>query len=172
MLQALAAKRLGPDYTSLEKRIQTEDFATDSYQNLLFSILLFRKQTFRYPHHITIVSHAFKRARFLNIHCQSIGWPLERVSYVGINPPEEITAEGELIENEAKAVAAWREDLYGTRQELASKRLKRGWDPLQVEELLLLHGGDSVEKSVCDLLKYDGGTDGQTLFPEALPWNS
>lgn len=172
MLQALAAKRLGSDYASLEERIYTEDFATDSYQNLLFSILLFRKQTLRYPHHITIVSHAFKRDRFLNIHCRSIGWPLDRISYVGINPPEEITAEGELNENEAKAVAAWREDLYGTRHELASKRLKRGWHPLQVEEQPLLHDGDSLEKTVCDLLKYDGGTDGQTLFPEPLPWRS
>lgn len=172
MLQALAAKHLAPDSASLEKRIYTEDSATDSYQNLLFSILLFRKQTLRYPHHITIVSHAFKRDRFLNIHCKSIAWPLDRISYVGINPPEDITAEGELNENEAKAVAAWREDLYGTRHELALKRLRRGWHPLQVEEQLLLRDGDPLEKSVSDLLEYDGGRDGQTLFPEALPWNS
>ena len=98
--------------------------------------------------------------------------PLNKVSYVGINPPEEITAEGELNENEAKAVSAWREDLYGTHQELASKRLKRGWDPLQAEEQLLLHDGGSFEQRVSNLLKYDGGTDGQTLYPAALPWNA
>ena len=42
-----------------------EEMATDSYQNLLFSIIAFRKVRGVYPKHITIITHDFKRKRFL-----------------------------------------------------------------------------------------------------------
>ena len=45
--------------------ILLEELATDSYQNLLFSILKHKIATGVYPYHITIVTHEFKRRRFL-----------------------------------------------------------------------------------------------------------
>lgn len=46
-------------------RCATENLATDSYQNLLFSIIEFYKITSKWPEMITIVTHAFKQERFL-----------------------------------------------------------------------------------------------------------
>ena len=49
-----------------------ESHATDSYQNVLFSLLHFRRKTSSSPTHITIISHEFKRARFLELHIPAI----------------------------------------------------------------------------------------------------
>lgn len=49
-------------------RFATEDLATDSYQNLLFSIIKFYKITHRWPEMITVITHAFKQDRFLVVH--------------------------------------------------------------------------------------------------------
>ncbi|KAL2048836.1 hypothetical protein ABVK25_010894 [Lepraria finkii] len=49
---------------SVHHRIAAETHAVDSHQNLLFSILHFHHQLSHYPNHITLISHAFKRARF------------------------------------------------------------------------------------------------------------
>lgn len=49
-------------------RILLEENATDSFQNLLFSILLFRRTTGNYPETITVITHAFKTERFMVSH--------------------------------------------------------------------------------------------------------
>lgn len=46
-------------------RILAEDAATDSYQNLLFSLVLYYEVHKEWPHTITVVTHAFKENRFL-----------------------------------------------------------------------------------------------------------
>ncbi|KAK0517448.1 hypothetical protein JMJ35_000603 [Cladonia borealis] len=63
--------------------LHPEPYATDSYQNTLFSLLLFRRLTNHYPNHITIISHDFKRARFLELHIPAIRWPKDRVNFIG-----------------------------------------------------------------------------------------
>lgn len=68
-------------------RLLLEERATDSYQNLLFSILLFKQTYGCYPYEIVMVTHAFKRDRFLYLHAKAIRWPLNRIRVVGINPP-------------------------------------------------------------------------------------
>ena len=64
-----------------------EERATDSYQNVLFSVLGFRRRTGYYPERLTIVTHAFKNERFLHLHSKALKWPAERVKVLGINPP-------------------------------------------------------------------------------------
>jgi hypothetical protein len=54
--------------------IIAETHATDSYQNLLFSLLRFRLHTGHYPRRITVVTHEFKRRRFLECHFPAIGF--------------------------------------------------------------------------------------------------
>lgn len=71
----------------LEENLLLEEAATDSYQNLLFSILLFRRRTGYYPTNLTIITHAFKIDRFLNLHTKALRWPACRVKVLGINPP-------------------------------------------------------------------------------------
>ncbi|KAL2006917.1 hypothetical protein VTN00DRAFT_9585 [Thermoascus crustaceus] len=110
--------------------IITDPHATDSYQNVLFSLLRFRLYTGTYPDRITLVTHEFKRRRFLECHFPAVGWPSQpsRVRIVGINPPPEITTPESLIAGEEKSgIGLWRGDRYGVGAELMGKRRKRGW---------------------------------------------
>ncbi|KAK1492824.1 hypothetical protein CTAM01_09775 [Colletotrichum tamarilloi] len=73
-----------PPITSL---IHTDTLALDSYHNILHSLLLFRRLYATYPRTLTVVSHAFKKPRIVDSHCAAIGFPLDQVRYVGIDPP-------------------------------------------------------------------------------------
>ncbi|KID96500.1 DUF218 domain protein, partial [Metarhizium majus ARSEF 297] len=64
-----------------------EERALDSYHNVLFSLSLFYARFQRWPRHVVVVSHAFKRPRMLEGHCAAIGFPPDRVSFVGVDPP-------------------------------------------------------------------------------------
>jgi hypothetical protein len=44
-------------------RATVEEFALDSYENLLFSIARFREATGRWPEEITVVGYGMKRRR-------------------------------------------------------------------------------------------------------------
>ncbi|KAH0396441.1 release factor, partial [Aureobasidium melanogenum] len=46
-------------------RILCEDAATDSYQNLLFSLIKYYEVKGKWPRMITVITHSFKEARFL-----------------------------------------------------------------------------------------------------------
>ncbi|THW00968.1 hypothetical protein D6D26_05477, partial [Aureobasidium pullulans] len=68
-------------------RIVCEDAATDSYQNLLFSLIKYYEIKSKWPQMITVITHSFKEARFLECHADAIRWPGERIRVQGINPP-------------------------------------------------------------------------------------
>ncbi|OKL57967.1 hypothetical protein UA08_06789 [Talaromyces atroroseus] len=158
--------------------ILAEPHATDSYQNILFSLLVYRRNTQRpYPNRISIVTHDFKRDRFLHLHLPAIGIvaspgtealsSMIKVDIIGINPPERITPLAELVEGEKKrGYGLWKRDLYGTGELLGEKRRERGWALGTGEEEAVLEGEE--DEVVRKLVKWDG--DG--LFPEmdALPW--
>ncbi|KAJ5288930.1 hypothetical protein N7478_001960 [Penicillium angulare] len=159
-------------------RLITEDHATDSYQNVLFSVLRFRSQAGSYPRRVTVVTHEFKRARFMEYHFPALGlvpWTREGkaegnvlVSVIGINPPEEVTPLESLVRGESgKGIGLWKNDLYGNGPELASKRAQRGW--LETDNCLFLHA--NLEEVVEQLVCWNSG-EGNDLFPrmEELPW--
>ena len=72
-------------------RMAAETLATDSYQNILFSILLFRKICGGYPISVTIVTHDFKKKRFLDVHVPAFRWPHSSIQFKGLDPPEIVT---------------------------------------------------------------------------------
>ncbi|KAH9829758.1 hypothetical protein Tdes44962_MAKER02235 [Teratosphaeria destructans] len=148
------------------KRPIAEEWATDSYQNLLFSILKFHQTVGAFPTRVTVVTHAFKERRFLELHAKAIKWPYSRLRVLGLNPPftlEELeqTQWGE-YERAYKLFAA---DPYGVRAPLADKRAARNWKAESVEQ-----GFAGVEDVVKRLLGWDGGDGGAAIFPERLPW--
>ncbi|KAJ9247305.1 hypothetical protein DTO280E4_854 [Paecilomyces variotii] len=179
----------GPATSVNPARIIAETHATDSYQNVLFSLLRFRLYTGRYPDRITVVSHEFKRRRFLDYHFPAIGWIPRtiaenassmqgwegegcRVHFVGINPPPEITSPESLVEGEEKrGVALWEKDLYGTGPKLVEKRRKRGWGD-GMEDGIFVNVG--LEPVVERLVRWDGGAEKNEWFNEIdqLPWSS
>lgn len=140
--------------------ILLEEYATDSYQNLLFSILLFRQRTGKYPKQIRIITHAFKVRRFLELHAPTIRWPKDRVQVQGIDPVMSSTELDSTGLGEAqRGYAPWKRDPLGTGQLLAEKRKQRGWNERVVDEL-----GEGLEPSVKELLVGH--------VPERLPWDT
>jgi hypothetical protein len=55
------------------ENIALEDNATDTFQNVLFSILKFYDLKQKYPDKVIVVTHDFKRQRVL-LHRNAIGW--------------------------------------------------------------------------------------------------
>ncbi|KAL4796280.1 hypothetical protein BDV19DRAFT_388419 [Aspergillus venezuelensis] len=145
--------------------ILTETMATDSYQNVLFSLLRFRQFTGSYPLKVTVATHEFKRARFMECHFPALG--LDGMSeVVGINPPEFVTPLRDLEEGEEKrGIGLWRGDLYGVGDELMGKRVKRGWVAGAEWGVWV---GVGLEPVVEELACWDKGV----LFPRMheLPW--
>lgn len=141
-------------------RVLLEEDATDSLQNLLFSILLFRKTTGSYPKHIRLVTHAFKTKRFLELHATAIRWPQDRIQVQGIDPVMSSTELDSTLEGEElSGYGSWDEDPLGIGERLSSKRKQRGWNDKKLEEL-----GEGLEDSVKELLRGNA--------PARLPWEA
>ncbi|KAF2488450.1 hypothetical protein BU16DRAFT_473868 [Lophium mytilinum] len=141
-----------------EGRIMLEEHATDSYQNLLFPILLFRCTTGRYPEQIRIVTHAFKARRFLELHARAIRWPADRLRVQGIDPVMSAQELAETAEGEERfGYGPWVKDPFGVGDVLGKKRKGRGWDEGVMQEI-----GEGLEESVRVLLK---GQDPDDAFP-------
>lgn len=135
-----------------------EEQATDSFQNLLFSILLFRKATGNYPKQIRVITHAFKAKRFLELHASAIRWPKTRIQVQGIDPVMTMDALSSTLKGEEESgYAAWKADPMGTGDLLGGKRKSRGWDASKAEK----HFTD-LEESVKDLFQGTASDD--------LPW--
>ncbi|KAK8167792.1 hypothetical protein BKA80DRAFT_265172 [Phyllosticta citrichinensis] len=150
----------------LKSRTLVEDAATDSYQNLLFSILKFRRHFGRYPRSVRVITHAFKTRRFLDLHAEAIRWPSDRIHVQGIDPVSRAVDHAQNVDGESKrGLSAWIQDLYGMHAPLMEKRMARGW-----QQSALLDLGQGLEDDVKALLAYDGGKDGIALFEGPLPW--
>ncbi|KAF1931371.1 uncharacterized protein M421DRAFT_56873 [Didymella exigua CBS 183.55] len=142
----------------IKGRILLEEHATDSLQNLLFSILLFRQTIGRYPKNIRIITHAFKSKRFLELHAPAIHWPKDRVQVQGLDPVMSSTDIESTLKGEEKyGYTPWQHDPLGTGEILSEKRKQRGWKDEQATKL-----SDGLEASVKHLL------DGEAS--DELPW--
>ena len=94
-------------------RAVTEEFARDSFENLLFSICRFYEIVGKWPEQVTIVSWSFKKNRF-ELHRQAILWDPPRRGYVfdGVNDPVDLNG---AITGENVARQSFGVDPYGTR---------------------------------------------------------
>jgi hypothetical protein len=71
---------------TVRARTITEEYATDSFQNLLFSICRFYEITGNYPNMITMISYTFKQRRFETLHLPALHWPNHKFHYIGYDP--------------------------------------------------------------------------------------
>ncbi|PWN50688.1 hypothetical protein IE53DRAFT_82682 [Violaceomyces palustris] len=154
-------------------RMTTENFALDSFENLLFSIARFREYTGFYPERITVVGYAFKKARFEELHAKAIRWPTRTYiaggqrafSYVGIDDEGEdnsLAYQGERL----KGYSLFEKDMYGCHGKLKDKRIER--NPTR-----RFHPYFSSAPELADLLNWcppkDSGLQG--VYPMNLPWD-
>jgi len=191
--QAVAIERnlfsLDTTPPSLQQRIFIDRYATDSYQNILLSLVqwpLFVRQVLcndlpskqstgsemPWPTKLTIVSHEFKRARFLELHLPAIAWNRETV-FVGIDPPFDRVRMAEIEEGDRlRGYGAWKGDPYGIGEVPRGKRVKRGWDGnVFRREVLDSLGGMSVKEELERVVFWDGGGgEGRLLEGVSVPW--
>jgi hypothetical protein len=110
----------------LMNRIFLEEFAKDSYENLLFSICRFREITNHYPSKITVVGFDFKSYRFTELHRKAIHFPIQNFSYIGLHVNHRNFDYHQAQLGENIAVEEFMNDLYGCKNpELQIKRKKR-----------------------------------------------
>jgi len=109
---------------NIRARTTTEEFATDSFQNLLFSICRSKEVTRSYPSKITTVSYSFKRKRFEQLHAKALRWPSSKFNYIGTDPDEstgfdlKIATEGELN----NAARPFETDMYGCNTDILRQK--------------------------------------------------
>jgi len=99
----------------------TEEFARDSFENLLFGICRFKEFAGRYPSKVTLVSWAFKEQRF-HLHREAIGYPQSRFAYDGPNNPDALD---QALTAEANAIRNYTADPYSSTPFYQAKRAER-----------------------------------------------
>lgn len=105
----------------LSTRVATEDHARDSFENLLFGLCRFQQLTGDYPRTVTVVSWAFKQARF-ELHRRAIRFPASRFRFDAFNAPFDFT---DPWGGEDTALRLFIEYPYGSGGDLAKKRRQR-----------------------------------------------
>jgi hypothetical protein len=98
---------------SLEHRVFLEEYARDSFENLLFSVCRFREITGNYPSRISVVGFDFKGNRFQELHRKAIGFPSSNFTYVGVRTVHPHFDQSKAVRGENVAVQSFTKDLYG-----------------------------------------------------------
>ncbi|CCH46638.1 hypothetical protein BN7_6233 [Wickerhamomyces ciferrii] len=129
----LLAENLGL-LEGLTDRISTEEFARDSFENVLYSLSRFNEIVGNYPSKITVPGFEFKRSRFLDYHFPALKFPIENVNYIGVDPKPDYeigSLEHEKYFNDLSnaenrnALSLFAKDPFGTGEVLSTKRTKR-----------------------------------------------
>ena len=180
---ALSSSSITPE-EDVYARLTTEDFALDSFQNLLFSIARFKEFTGRYPNRISVVGYEFKKPRFENLHRAAIRWPENKFTYYGIDPYDSEHVH-EAIEGEVRVLVVffplllkaaskrkngfipYSKDAYGCHHPLLDKRQRR--NPFR-----RFHSYYLSAPELSQLLDWCPGSQENILiqtFFEPLPWD-
>ncbi|KAH3680061.1 hypothetical protein WICPIJ_008398 [Wickerhamomyces pijperi] len=116
-----------------DNNVLLEEYARDSFENLLFSLCLFQETHRCFPESISIVGFEFKRDRFVNYHAKALKIQ-DIVQYFGIDPTPEYDPQSsqyqryfdELKESEWRfSVKLFKDDLLGNGEKLKNKKLTR-----------------------------------------------
>ncbi|KAF3144316.1 hypothetical protein TWF594_004846 [Orbilia oligospora] len=167
---AYLSKLIEPN-SSLFNRSTTEEFARDSYENLLFSICRFHEYTSNYPTKLTVVGFEFKRERFNTQHRAAIRFPPDQFRYIGIDNTDDPEQLAGFIKGEKEGLLKqYRDDPHGcTDPELKDKR--KGRNPFRTR-----HGYEVTCPELKELMRWcmyeDAIKDGKTQqYPGDLPWS-
>ena len=138
-------------------RAFTENFARDSFENLLFSLCRFNELTGDYPVNMAVVSYDFKRQRFAEIHREALRFPQERFTFLGSSYPEENLAKAS--QGERGVYEKFQNDPYGVHGELKAKLYMR--DPF-VQGARYTNSCPEMQR----IMRYNG----HEIFPGEVPW--
>lgn len=109
------------DPEEVGQRIDVEEYARDSFENLQFSLYRFYQLLGKYPASLTVVGWEFKRERF-DVHREALDIPRSKFTYVGCNNPQDL--EG-AQRGEARTLELFKNDPMGNRSPLIDKKQER-----------------------------------------------
>jgi hypothetical protein len=133
------------------------------------------------PRQLIVIGHKFKRARFEELHLPTMRYPTDssRFEYIGIDPPFDEQKMREIREGDAKSgYGAWKDDLYGTGNLLAEKRVARGWTQETLKSLTefwrkklpaSVARDPATKEQFEKIIAFVEGTEND--FPEKAPWS-
>ncbi|KAJ1482500.1 hypothetical protein T484DRAFT_1624139, partial [Baffinella frigidus] len=143
------------------KLARTEEFAHDSFENLLFSVCRFRQLAGRYPESISVVSLPFKERRFRDEHRKAMRFPEEHFHFIGAPLPTLARGVGAGGGGESKhALEPYRKDPYGCNGTLAAKKRRR--NPYKTA---------TPYPQGCEEIAVLFSTCGPRTFAGPLPWD-
>ncbi|EPQ57642.1 hypothetical protein GLOTRDRAFT_115482 [Gloeophyllum trabeum ATCC 11539] len=145
-------------------RATTENYALDSYQNLLYSIARFHEYVGYYPEFISIVGYEMKRERFENVHRTALRWPADRFRYIGVDiaaDHSDAAMQGELN----NALIPYKKDLYGCHPPLSTKRRNRN-------PFARFHSYYTSAPELAGLMNYCPESGTSKIFDGPLPWDN
>ncbi|MDL1957364.1 MAG: hypothetical protein LWW95_10040 [Candidatus Desulfofervidus auxilii] len=147
--------------TDVQNRTVTEDYARDSFENLLFSICRFQQVTGYYPYRIVVVSWTFKERRF-DLHRAAIRFPFYRFCFDGFNVPIDLPS---AWRREAKIIREFRTDQYGYDPNSAIGKRRKEKNPFEKEHPYKnCPGLEAFFKFIED------PRNKRKIFPAKLPW--
>lgn len=161
-----------------------EEQALDSMANILYSIILFWRMTGSWPEKVSVVSHEFKRARFLELHFPALRFPREKVQFVGIDPEymvheneayDEARTQDVRVGEKERGYREWDIDMLGKGERLSGKRARRNF--WQVGQSLFV-SDEERERSGVKTEKVEWrDEEGRDVIEEVLtdvrqPWES
>lgn len=147
------------------QRTEKERFARDSYENLLYSICRFHQLTHRFPRFVTVVSWAFKAARF-DLHRAAIQFPRARFRFDGFNEPIDLDG---AWRGERSAIHSFLEFPHGTdhgadpKRDLLQKRIDRTFPPRD-------HGYEQCPKLNEFIRVLESLEPSRPEFPKGVMW--
>lgn len=110
-------------HAEVRGRAVVEEFALDSFLNVLCGLYRFQELRGMWPEKITVCGWGFKRRRIAELHRQALGWtrPFE---YVAVNDPPNLD---EVMAREAATCKEFAESPWGEEGPIAEKRRGRDW---------------------------------------------
>jgi hypothetical protein len=94
-------------------KIFLEEYARDSYENLLFSICRFHEVVGSYPTKVTVIGFDFKENRYTDLHREAIGYPAGNFTYIGLKPKNSNFLHAKAVSGETIAFRQFEKDMYG-----------------------------------------------------------
>jgi hypothetical protein len=107
------------EYIRVVEHSAVEEYARDSFENLLFGMCRFHQVVGRYPKNVTVISWAFKKARF-DLHRSALRFPQVNYRFEGFNDPPTLD-----LESEVNTLRHFGKSRYGGDGNLVAKRAER-----------------------------------------------
>ena len=106
---------------AVEARAFTEDYALDSFLNVLYGLYRYEQIAGQWPERITVCGWGFKRRRIAELHRKALNWQLE-LAYSAVNDPPNLS---EARQREECTCREFEDDPFGLRPPISEKRKAR-----------------------------------------------